>query len=238
MPDNFNINDSFIPETCIELNADELRRILGLQPPARKDEVADEDLPFDGDDDECPATCDGDCEFCGLDDDDDDCEILGYEIPAVRSVIFNGPATTILWSDGTKTTVKCAADQVYDRYAGFSAAVMKKLFDSTAEAKKVMDAADVNRQKAIAAEREAERKAAIAARERTNAAKKAAQRKPSFSQFQDMVFDRAMAKLVEQEADNLLETVRAKMYLDSTTEEILRAFRNKGKEEKENVQDS
>ena len=40
--------------------------------------------------------------------------------------------------DGTKTIVSCGAGDTYDYYAGFCAAVVKKLFGSTTHAKKVL----------------------------------------------------------------------------------------------------
>lgn len=47
-----------------------------------------------------------------------------YEI---EKVIFNDPATIILWKDGTKTVVKCCEFDSYDPYVGVSIAINKKL---------------------------------------------------------------------------------------------------------------
>ena len=58
--------------------------------------------------------------------------------PNVKKVIFSGPKTIVLWADGTKTIVSCGAGDTYDYYAGFCAAVAKKLFGSTTHAKKVL----------------------------------------------------------------------------------------------------
>lgn len=58
--------------------------------------------------------------------------------PDVKKVIFSGPKTVVLWADGTKTIVSCGAGDTYDYYAGFCAAVVKKLFGSTTHAKKVL----------------------------------------------------------------------------------------------------
>lgn len=58
--------------------------------------------------------------------------------PPVKKVIFSGPKTIVLWADGTKTIVSCGAGDTYDYYAGFCAAVVKKLFGSTTHAKKVL----------------------------------------------------------------------------------------------------
>ena len=59
-------------------------------------------------------------------------------IPPVKKVIFSGPKTVVLWGDGTKTIVSCGDGDTYDYYAGFCAAVVKKLFGSTTHAKKVL----------------------------------------------------------------------------------------------------
>jgi hypothetical protein len=56
-----------------------------------------------------------------------------------RKVIFSGPKTIVIWEDGTKTIVGCAEGQEYDEYAGFCAALAKKIFGSTAKAKRMMN---------------------------------------------------------------------------------------------------
>lgn len=33
---------------------------------------------------------------------------------SIRKVIFNDPATVVLWSDGTKTVVKCGPEDKFD----------------------------------------------------------------------------------------------------------------------------
>lgn len=47
---------------------------------------------------------------------------------AIKNVIFNPPATIILWADGTKTVVKTQGDDVFDPEKGFAMAVAKKTF--------------------------------------------------------------------------------------------------------------
>jgi len=59
-------------------------------------------------------------------------------LPQIKKVIYSGPKTIILWADNTKTIVSCGAGDTYDYYAGFCAAVVKKLFGSTTHAKKVL----------------------------------------------------------------------------------------------------
>lgn len=51
-----------------------------------------------------------------------------YICPQIDRVIYNDPATIILWKDGTKTVVKCMEGEEYDPEKGFAMAVLKKLF--------------------------------------------------------------------------------------------------------------
>lgn len=45
----------------------------------------------------------------------------------IKNVIFNPPATIILWNDGTKSVVKCQNGEPYDAEKGFALAYLKKL---------------------------------------------------------------------------------------------------------------
>lgn len=47
--------------------------------------------------------------------------------PSITKVIFNEPATIVLWSDNTKTVVKCR-DEKFDKEKGLSMAIAKKMF--------------------------------------------------------------------------------------------------------------
>lgn len=109
----------------------------------------EDDLPF-ADEDECDRTsCDtclnfeacmdgemyADPEF----DVDDDFDPPCWGIPDIRRVIFSGPATIVFWEDNTKTIVKCMKGERFERYAGFAAACMKKMFGSTSRAKSIMN---------------------------------------------------------------------------------------------------
>jgi hypothetical protein len=44
----------------------------------------------------------------------------------IKKVIFNDPATIVLWKDGTKTVVKCQKGDTYDKEKGFYMCVAKK----------------------------------------------------------------------------------------------------------------
>jgi len=57
---------------------------------------------------------------------------LRVDIPnMIDRVIFNNPATIILWKDGSKTVVKKTEDDVWDPEKGFCMAVIKKLYGHT-----------------------------------------------------------------------------------------------------------
>lgn len=47
-------------------------------------------------------------------------------IPEVKKVIFNDPATIVYWKDGTKTVVKCQNGDDFDPEKGFAMAFLKK----------------------------------------------------------------------------------------------------------------
>lgn len=44
----------------------------------------------------------------------------------IKKVIFNYPATIVLWEDGTKTVVKCDSQDDFDMEKGFAMAISKK----------------------------------------------------------------------------------------------------------------
>ena len=48
-------------------------------------------------------------------------------VPEIKKVIFKDPATIMLWSDGTKTVVKCGENDVYDPEKGLAMAIAKRL---------------------------------------------------------------------------------------------------------------
>lgn len=44
----------------------------------------------------------------------------------MRKVVFNDPATIIIWEDGTKTVVKCGKDEIFDPEKGLAMAISKR----------------------------------------------------------------------------------------------------------------
>ena len=49
-----------------------------------------------------------------------------YGVPEIKKVIFNDPATIILWEDGTKTVVKAQDKDQFDKEKGLAMAIVKK----------------------------------------------------------------------------------------------------------------
>lgn len=49
-------------------------------------------------------------------------------LPGIKDVIFNPPATIVLWEDGTKTVVKCQHSDVYSKETGLALAICKKAY--------------------------------------------------------------------------------------------------------------
>ena len=52
---------------------------------------------------------------------------LGMCNVSIRKVIFSNPATIVLWSDGTKTVVKCGPYDIFDKEKGLAMAIVKKM---------------------------------------------------------------------------------------------------------------
>lgn len=50
-----------------------------------------------------------------------------YSNVTIDRVIFNPPATIVLWDDGTKTVVKCSEDDEWDEEKGLALAILKKV---------------------------------------------------------------------------------------------------------------
>ena len=54
------------------------------------------------------------------------------KLPEIKKVIFNAPATIVLWADGTKTVVK-ATNEEYDPEKGLAMAISKKALGNKRE---------------------------------------------------------------------------------------------------------
>ena len=52
-----------------------------------------------------------------------------YGLPPIpESIIFNGPATIVKWTDGSKTVVKTQNNEPFDPEKGIAMAFLKKIF--------------------------------------------------------------------------------------------------------------
>lgn len=47
-------------------------------------------------------------------------------VPDISKVVFNDPATIVIWADDTKTVVKAAEDEPYDPEKGLAMVIAKK----------------------------------------------------------------------------------------------------------------
>ena len=54
-------------------------------------------------------------------------------LPEIKNVKFNGPATIVFWSDGTKTVVKCQDEDDYSEEVGLAMCIVKKAFGNTSK---------------------------------------------------------------------------------------------------------
>lgn len=55
-----------------------------------------------------------------------------------KKIIYNGPATIVLWADGTKTVVKCSKHDSQNAETGFLWALAEKVYGSKSRLDKVM----------------------------------------------------------------------------------------------------
>lgn len=70
-------------------------------------------------------------------------------VPKPKTVFFNDTHTTIVWSDGEKTTVGTGPDVQFDEYSGFCAAFVKRFFGSSRRAEKFLESVKVVQKKKI-----------------------------------------------------------------------------------------
>ena len=64
--------------------------------------------------------------------------------PIPKKVIFSGPATIVIWGDGSKTVVKCMDGDTYDKEKGFAMAYLKKMFGKYGLKKLIKEFVDDN----------------------------------------------------------------------------------------------
>ena len=56
----------------------------------------------------------------------DNCLEFTIQATQPKKLIVNGPATIILWDDGTKTVAKCSKDEPFDPEKGVAIAIAKR----------------------------------------------------------------------------------------------------------------
>ena len=64
---------------------------------------------------------------------------------APKEIIYNDAATIVYWTDGTKTVVKCNENDEYSEYAGFVAAVAKKMYGGANVINRLIDSKKIIR---------------------------------------------------------------------------------------------
>lgn len=57
-------------------------------------------------------------------------QIMGGGYFGYKKVIFNPPATIVIWNDNTKTVVKCGPNDYYDPEKGLALCFMKRAFSN------------------------------------------------------------------------------------------------------------
>lgn len=124
-------------------------------------------------------------------------------IPGITKVIFdkNNETTVIIWADGEKTVVRNTSGAPADRYAGFCAAVCKRLFGSTTNTIKELDEHDVN---LIAQKKKAQREALDVKSKEILAAWKEKAAKEKRRAFDKMVDEEVLRERARRKAINIL----------------------------------
>lgn len=64
-----------------------------------------------------------------------------YDYLAYERIIFNDPATIIIWADGTRTVVKACKEDKFDKGVGLKTALLQRVFgkDIDKEINKIVD---------------------------------------------------------------------------------------------------
>ena len=183
----------------VAMTPDEIKRLLepfGFE--VDEPELTAEDgIPFD------PATWEDD----DSDSYDDEMDAWEFGVPEIVNLIFSGPATIIIWSDGTKTMVKCAEGQQFDRYSGFCACVCKKLFGSSSEVKRIMDAFDADKIREAEERMKEQRRRESEARENAARERKQLADIPSPEEMSREVKLQATRMLIERMAKGLADRI-------------------------------
>lgn len=63
---------------------------------------------------------------------------MGVRMPGITKVVFNPPATVVMWDDGTKTVVKAMEGDEFSEELGLAMAVARRYFGSRSQLKKTV----------------------------------------------------------------------------------------------------
>jgi hypothetical protein len=57
-------------------------------------------------------------------------------------IIYNDPATIVFWDDDTKTVVKRAKGEKFNKYNAFCAALAKKIYENNSQVRKIVESGE------------------------------------------------------------------------------------------------
>ena len=66
-------------------------------------------------------------------------------IPVPKRVIYNGRTTVVIWSDKSKTIVRCMPEDAYNREQAVATAIAERLFKTKAEFKRLVRSGNVQK---------------------------------------------------------------------------------------------
>lgn len=62
-------------------------------------------------------------------------------VPEAKGIIYNPPTTIVIWTDGTKTVVRCDGNDTFSKEFGLAMAYMKKIFGTRNAFKRLISTA-------------------------------------------------------------------------------------------------
>lgn len=65
--------------------------------------------------------------------------VTDKDLTKVKKIIFNPPATIVIWKDGHKEVVKCSDDEEFEPEVGVAMCFMKRIFESRHKFTKLVD---------------------------------------------------------------------------------------------------
>lgn len=93
--------------------------------------------------------------------------------PIPDKIIFNDPVTVVFWTDKTKTIVRKSANDPYDKYMAFCAALAKKVYENNTQIHKIIESGIDQKEKDRAkAKKEAAKKKGASEKEPVKTGKK------------------------------------------------------------------